>query len=158
MLEIGSDPKEFTLNVSSSSHTDSPSKFAKVDDSLKISLVKNIKVLPEKYAILHHPDSRGKLTIVGGSGKFRVTPLNPSLADVTYDPNLNTINIVPKALGNLEIEIQDLYSPLSTTKLVRIVKPHSMVFKIQNQFVASGQTTTGTVAIFDDENYQLDEE
>ena len=158
LLEIGSDPKEFTLKVSSQSHLENPAKFQNIEDTLKIKLVKNITVLPENYAILHHPDARGKLTIVGGSGKFKITAINPALADVIYDPTTNTIQIIPKALGNLEIDIQDAYSPLSIKKVVRIVKPHSMALKISDKFVESGHSTIGTIEVFDDQNYRLDDD
>ena len=79
-----------------------------VSTKLHLKLVKFAVLEPSILVLYNHPDSKGNITINGGSGYFMLAPSEEKVAKLKYDTPQNVISAQPIVDGTHAIKLLDL--------------------------------------------------
>ena len=117
-------------------------------DVLELKLVKDAEISPPKLALFNHVDNHADLTVIQGSGYFRIESSELGIASYQYSSSNKTIHLSPLVEGATVVKAVDLCLPQNTNgakapvNVIGIQKVElKMVDKVQlnNEFQATVQ-------------------
>ncbi|TRY98560.1 hypothetical protein DNTS_005269, partial [Danionella cerebrum] len=79
-----------------------------VSATLELLLVEDVKVTPDSITIYNHPLVEESLVLQQGSGHFFINSSAEGIADVSFQENQGTAQVVPLQPGLLQLKVHDL--------------------------------------------------
>lgn len=160
MLEFTDYIGKIKLVVESSSFEENKKKFATISDEMDLNIIDSIYIEPPFYSILNSKDNEASFHIQGGSGNFRASINDTTLAAVEYDALDRKIIIRPIAKGWVILKVEDLSqeSILTAEAVVKIVDPYSIRINIDPELVKSEADATAQVTLLDQEGVAIPKE
>ena len=118
-------------------------------DTLPLNLRQDAEINPQKLTIFHHPSNNERVDIQHGSGFFEVG-LAHEIALHEYNPEDQSINIIPKLNGETKLVVKDLClrSKQAAMAEISVVGVHRVELLVDDK-VQKGNSITAKVRLVD---------
>ena len=134
--------------------------FPRVFDSVSLNILNNLELVPSYKLVYLHPENSVDIQIKEGSGKFKVTCSDTSIASFEYKELERIVRVKPLKQGSIVINVEDaiLKSSIPASSEILIMRAVKVVLDLEKNLLQEGLISGATVTVYDENDNKFNED